>query len=173
MSPRLSLSLAVLAALLLAGCNTPTTPVPAAPAKPAATAPATAPVTPPPAPVDVRPATIKGSEESSTLLDNFTAFVRSVDGQPVSAGRKGWNQALELKPGAHRLGVEFIRGSFFARAELVLEAKAGAAYELHQANDAQVYGQHSFCEFWITDLASGEKVITPKRVGLDKVKAGN
>jgi hypothetical protein len=173
MSSRLPVSLAAVVILLVAGCNTtfPTTSPTAE--KPAATVPTMGPVTPPPAPVDVRPATIKGSEESSTLLDNFTAFVRSVDGQPVSAGRKGWNQALELKAGSHRLTVEFIRGSFYARTELLLDAKAGAAYELHQNNDAQVYGQHSYCEFWVTDAATGQKVAASKRVGLDKVKTGN
>jgi hypothetical protein len=170
MSPRLPASFVAASFLLLAGCTTTTTPPSE---KPATAVPAMRPTTPPAAPVDARPATLKGSEESSTLLDNFTTFVRSVDGQPVSAGRQGWNQAITLKPGAHRLAVEFIRGSFFARTELVLEAKPGATYELRQTNDAQVYGQHTFCEFWITDLATNGKVGAPKRVALDKVKAGN
>ncbi len=174
MSPRLPAPFAVLTVLLAAGCTTtaPTTP-PAE--KPAPTAPALHPKTPAPtvAPADLRPASIKGSEESSTLLDNFTTFVRAVDGQPVSAGRKGWDQAIELKPGSHRLAVEFVRGSFFARTELVLEAKPGATYELRQINDAQVYGQHTFCEFSVTDLATNATVGAPKRVALDKVKAGN
>ena len=155
--------------LFLAGCKTTApTPAPATPSEP--TAPAMHPGTPPPLAVDARPATIKGSEESSTLLDNFTAFVRTIDGQPVSAGRKGWDHALELKPGAHRLGVEFIRGSFFARTELALVASPRARYELRQTNDAQVYGQHSFCEFWVVDLATGAKAVPAKRVELDKVK---
>jgi hypothetical protein len=171
MSPRTLLCPALLAALAFAGCSTPTTPRPeATPAAPATAA--ARPVTPPPAPADTRPATIKGSEESSTLLDNFTAFIRSIDGQPVAAGRKGWNEPLSLPPGPHRLGVEFIRGSFFARTELTFEARPAAAYEVRQANDAQVYGGHTFCEFWIVDLATGEKVAAPKRVALDKVKTG-
>lgn len=161
---------AALVVLLLAGCNTPTTPSPPTAAKPEPTLPAMRPATPPPAPVDARPASIKGSEESSTLLDNFTAFVRAVDGQPVSAGRKGWNQELKLPPGSHRIGVEFIRGSFFARTELTLDAKPAAVYELRQTNDAQVYGQHSFCEFWIVDMATGAKAAASKRVELEKVK---
>ena len=170
MSPRHSVSVATLVVLLVAGCNTtaPTTPPPA---KPEPTVPAMRPAKPPPAaPVDTRPATIKGSEESSALLDNFTVFVRTVDGQPVSAGRKGWNQALELKPGPHRIGVEFTRGSFFARTELTLEAKPAATYELRQTNDAQVYGQHSFCEFSIVELKTGTTALPAKRVALEKVK---
>jgi len=126
-----------------------------------------------PTPADTRPATLKGSEESSTLLDNFTAFIRAIDGQPVSAGRKGWNEPLTLPPGPHRITVEFTRGSFFARTDLSLEAKPAASYELQQTNDAQVYGDHRFCEFWIVDLATGEKATPPKRVDLEKVAAGS
>lgn len=166
-------SLALLAAGLLAGCRTTTTSAPVAPENaPPSLAPAMQPGNASVPPTDTRPATIKGSEESSTLLDNFTAFITAIDGQPVSAGRKGWNEALNLTPGQHRLTVEFNRGSFFARTHLTLEAKPAAAYELRQANDAQVYGQHSFCEFWIVDTATDEKVTEPKRVSLDKVKAG-
>jgi hypothetical protein len=169
MRPASRLSACLLSALLLAGCTTPTTPQNASESAPAMAAVPAAAATAP-APADSRPASIKGSEESSTLLDNFTAFIRSIDGQPVSAGRQGWNQPLSLPPGARRIGVEFIRGSFFARTELTLEAKPAAAYELRQTNDAQVYGAHSFCEFWIVDLATGENVSEPKRVALDKVK---
>lgn len=162
----------ILAVLWLAGCNTTTTnPPPPTPAAEAPTVPAR-PVTPPPAPVDTRPATIKGSEEGSALLDNFTAFIVAIDGEPVAARRKGWDQPLSLTPGAHRLAVEFNRGSFLARTEVVLEAKPATAYELRQTNDAQVYGDHSFCDFWIVDLATGEKVTPPKRAALEKIKAG-
>jgi hypothetical protein len=169
MSHRHPALLVALVVLLLAGCNT-TAPTPSPAAQPEPTVPAMRPVTPPPVPVDTRPATIKGSEESSTLLDNFTAFVRSVDGQPVSAGRKGWSVPIELKPGPHRIGVEFVRGSFFARAELALEAQPAAAYELRETNDAQVYGQHSFCEFSVIELKTGRQAVPPKRVALEKAK---
>ena len=169
MSSRYIVSVAALVVLLVAGCSTTAPTTPPAEKVPAIVAPPPKPVTPPPAPADVRPATIQGSEESSTLLDNFTAFVRSIDGQPVPAGRKGWKEPLELKPGSHRIGVEFVRGSFFARTDFALEAKPGAAYELRQANDAQVYGQHSFCEFSIVELKSGTKAVAAKRVELEKV----
>ena len=167
-----------LATLLVGGCSTAPTSVaikspPAAPTLPAASViPAARTDLPPAAPVDARPASIKGSEESSTLLDNFTAFVVAVDDQPVAAGRKGWSQPFSLAPGQHRLTVEFNRGSFFARTDLTLDAKPGARYELRQANDAQVYGQHAFCEFWIVDQSTGQPVVAPKRVALDKLKTG-
>jgi ABC-type Fe3+-hydroxamate transport system substrate-binding protein len=162
---------AVLALLLLTACTT-TTPTgsqagAAAPATGSAPAQPAAPVV-----IDTRPATIQGSEETSTLLDNFTAFVTALDGQPIGSGRKGWNQPITFVPGKRRLAVEFIRGTFYARTELVLEAKPGAAYELRHASDAQVYGEHTYCEFWIVDLATGEKVTPAKRTSLGKVTTG-
>ncbi|HEY0865043.1 MAG TPA: hypothetical protein VGD97_13135 [Lacunisphaera sp.] len=162
---------AVLVLLALSACTTPAPD--RSPAGPAAPATGTTP-TPPPAAVvaDTRPATLKGSEETSTLLDNFTAFVAAVDGQPVAAGRKGWNQPVSLPPGPHKLAVEFVRGAFFARTELTLDAKPGAAYELRHASDAQVYGEHTFCEFWIVDLATGEKATPARRTGLGKLTTG-
>ena len=157
-----------LAALVLAGCTT--SPAPSGgttPAAPATGTPASA-----PAKVELPPAHIRGSQEMSTLLDNFTAFITAVDGQAVAAGRKGWDLSLPLTPGKHRLAVEFNRGVFLARAELELVAQPGAAYELRHASDAQVYGQHSYCEFWIVDLATGEKATAVRRTGLSSVKGG-
>lgn len=156
-----SIATAVLAGLLLAGCAT--TPTPSAPAD----APATG-----HAPAVLPPASIRGSQETSTLLDNFTAFITAVDGQAVAAGRQGWDQPVALPPGRHRLAVQFNRGVFLARAELELEARSGAAYELRHASDAQVYGAHSYCEFWVVDLATGEKATAVKRTGLSNVKTG-
>lgn len=164
---------AVFALLLLTACTTTTITPAGAPAGSVAPATGSAP-TPRTAAVaaDTRPATIKGSEETSTLLDNFTAFITAVDGEKITAGRKGWDQPVSLSPGRRQLAVEFIRGAFFARTELTLEAKPGAAYELRHASDAQVYGEHTFCEFWIVDLATGEKATPPRRTGLGKLTPG-
>jgi hypothetical protein len=161
-------SLPLLAALLLAGCTS--APAPAGKLAPAAAP--TGPVPAGPAKVALPPASIRGSQESSTLLDNFTAFIIAVDGRAVTVGRKGWNQPVSLTAGQHRLAVEFNRGVFIARTELPLDAKSGAAYELRYASDAQVYGGHSYCEFWVVDLATGEKATAVKRIGLSNVKGG-
>ena len=162
---------AVLALLLLTACTTTTPPPAVTPAGPVAPATGPAPARPA-APVltDTRPATLRGSEETSTLLDNFTVFITALDDQPIGSGRKGWSQPIIFVPGKRRFAVEFIRGAFTARTELTLEAKPGAAYELRHASDAQVYGEHTFCEFWIVDLATGEKVTAPKRAELGKAK---
>jgi hypothetical protein len=160
---------ALLTVLVFAGCSTPTSsPASAGPAPAIAAAPAIAPA---PA-ADLTPATIRGSEETSTLLDNFTAFITALDDQPIGNGRKGWNQPITFVPGKRRFAVEFIRGTFYARTELVLDAKPGAAYELRHASDAQVYGEHTYCEFWIVDLATGEKVTPVRRTGLGKLTPG-
>lgn len=176
MSLRSLYPLATLAVILLAGCTAKPAASPGAPAALPSTGDAAAPVVPPvsttPAKTEALPATIKGSEESSTLLDNFTAFIVAVDGQPVAAGRKGWSQPVNLPPGSRRLMVEFNRGVFLARTELTLDAKPGVAYELRHASDAQVYGDHTFCEFWIVDLATGEKATPALRTGLNSVKPG-
>jgi len=160
-----------LAALLLlaAGCTTPTDSKPG-PATPSAmTGPESSAPAPKPAPVVVaKPASITGSEETSTMFDNFTAYVAAIDGQPVAAGRTGWNTPLPLPAGPRRLTVAFIRGVFTAQADVNFPARPEAVYQLKFATDAQIFGKSSYCEFWIVDTATGEKVLAPTRVPLAK-----
>ena len=164
-------ALSLAAALLLAGCTTG----PQTPPKPAADRPAPVPATPPaptPAPEVIRTATILGSEESSMLLDNFTAFVAAVDGKVIPAGRKGWETPVVIRAGKRRLAVEFNRGAFVARAELEFTAGAEAAYLLKYDTDAQVYGKHSYCDFWIIEYATGERVTPVRRAAITSLKKG-
>jgi len=184
-SPRLSQivprSLPWLLLLGLAGCATspapvaPVTPVaPAPPMGPTYSPPAHAPVAPsvvsPPAvplpDVPAKPATVVGSEESSTLLDNFTAYVAAVDGHTMTAGRAGWNVPLTLPAGPHRLKVAFNRGVFAAEAELPLTARPARAYEVKFSSDAEFFGRNSYCEFWLVDTATGEPVTNRVRAVL-------
>jgi len=167
--------------LLVAGCNTPATPGAGstAPAtvtgsgdNAAAPTPTPAPA-PKPAPVVVaKPASIVGSEETSTMFDNFTAYVTAIDGQLVDAGRAGWNTPLTLPAGPRRVAVAFMRGVFAAQADISFNARPEAAYRLKFATDAQIFGKSSYCEFWIVDTATDEKVAEPTRVPLKKVDAG-
>ena len=162
-------ALCLAATLLLTGCATG----PQTPPKPPTGRPAPAPApaqTPPPEPI--RTATILGSEESSALLDNFTAFVAAVDGKVIPAGRKGWETPVVIRSGKRRLSVEFNRGAFVARAELELTAKAEAAYQLKYESDAQVYGKHSYCDFWIIAYATGERVTPVRRAAITSLKQG-
>jgi hypothetical protein len=125
-----------------------------------------------PAPVAAaKPAAITGSEESSTMFDNFTAYVAAVDGRPVAAGRAGWNSPLGLLPGQHRLTVTFIRGAFTAQTDLQIRARSGANYQLKFATDAQIFGKSSYCEFSIVETATGENALAPTRVPLTKLEA--
>jgi hypothetical protein len=156
---------------------TPVTPAPVAPTPvapaPVAAAPKSAPALKP-APVAVaKPASIKGSEESSTMFDNFTAYVAAIDGQAVAAGRTGWNVPLSLPAGPRRLKVAFIRGVFTAQADIQFQARPEAAYQLKFATDAQIFGKSSYCEFSIVDAATGEKVLAPTRVPLVKIEAAH
>ena len=152
--------------LLLAGCASPAGPGNTAPG------PVTAPVAPAKAApvVEAKPATITGSEESSTMFDNFTAYVSAIDGQPVAAGRAGWKTPLTLKAGPRVLTVSFIRGVFTAHVDVHLNARSEAVYQLKFTTDAQVFGKNSYCEFWIVDTATGEKPLAPTRAPLTKME---
>lgn len=144
--------LTVLVLLLLGGCATVPTPRPDVP----------------PPVVEVPPAHLTGSEETSALFDNFTAFVTAIDGVTVPAGRAGWNTPLPLRPGLRRIGVEFNRGSFRAQAEITFTAQSEAAYQLRFASDAQVLAKNSYCEFWLVDLGTGQPVTERVRVPLTR-----
>ena len=131
------------------------------------------PATPSPAPpaADTAPATIRGSEETSTMLDNFTAFVVEIDGVPVAAGREGWNTALPLRPGVRRLTLGFKRGVFTSQAMLELNVQSRAAYQVQFASDAELFGKNSYCEFWVVNTASGQPATPRVRSGLVRVEA--
>ena len=113
-------------------------------------------------------ARIRGSEESSALFDNFTAFVTAVNGRPAAAGRAGWDTPLEIAAGNHTLTVEFNRGNFIARTDLELAAAADASYELKFATDTNLFGQNSYCDFWIVDLGTGQTVTAVKKASVKK-----
>ncbi len=152
--PSLILILALL--LVLAGCtSTQTTPAIVKP--------------PPPAPaIEQPPASIIGSEEKSTLLDNFTVFIATIDGTPVSAGRAGWQSPVSLQAGPRRLQVVFVRGVFTAAAELQLNALSAHAYQVRFATDAQFLGNNSYCEFWIVDTTTGQAATERVRAVLQR-----
>jgi hypothetical protein len=125
---------------------------------------------PKPAPVVVaKPASITGSEESSTMFDNFTAYVSAIDGRTVPAGRAGWNTPLALSVGPHRLTVIFMRGAFTAQTDLYIQTRSEAVYQLKFATDAQIFGKSSYCEFSIIETATGIEVLPPTRVPLTKL----
>lgn len=162
--------------LACAGCTTtssaPAIPSAAAPsaAVPSPTIPSTAQLSVPRPAVELSPASITGSEESSTMLDNFTVFLTAVDGVPVAAGRQGWDTRLSLKPGPHRLTLGFNRGVFSAKADLELIAVSGASYQVRFATDAELFGNNSYCDFWIVDTATDQPVSARVRSGLTKIE---
>ena len=160
--------------LLLGACTT-TAPTPATP--PAAKEPAptmaqtAAPVAKPAPPVELPPASITGSEETSTMFDNFTVFVSAIDGVPVANGRDGWNTTRQLKAGPRRLTLAFNRGVFAAQTEIMFTAASETAYQVKFATDAQLFGKNSYCEFWIVNAATGEAVTARVRAPLTRIEA--
>lgn len=192
----------ILATLLLAGCATtqPTAPAPVPPAAapeatvpvsppavsapveapppavtPAPTPPApAAPVTPPPVrAVEAKPAIIRGSEESSAMLDSLTAYVAMVDGIPITAGRDGWDTPLTIKAGVRRVSVGFVRGVFTAKTDLQFIARSEGTYQVKFGTDAQLFGKNSYCEFWIVDTTTGQNATDRKRVPLTRIEASH
>ncbi len=103
------------------------------------------------------------------LLDNFTAFVASVDGRKVEAGRNGWNTPLSIDVGHRRLGVEFNRGVFYAKGQLEFDAVANARYELKYATDAELFGKNSYCNFWVIEVQSGQTVSLVSKAAVEKI----
>jgi hypothetical protein len=180
------LTVLVLASLVFAGCaSTPTavppgqqtTPMaatapaaPLPPSSPVVAPPAPAVIAPPPPLADVPAATIVGSEESSTMLDNFTAFVAEIDGVPVAAGREGWNKPLLLKPGLRHLTLGFRRGVFSSQAIVELNVESRASYQVHFTSDAELFGKNSYCEFWIVNVATNQPASTRVRSGLTRIE---
>jgi len=104
------------------------------------------------------------------MFDNFTAYITAIDGQPVEAGRAGWNTPLTLPAGPRRLAVSFVRGVFTAKADVQFTARPEAVYQLKFSTDAQVFGKNSYCEFWVIDTATGDKAVPATRVPLTKLE---
>jgi len=129
---------------------------------------AISPVQPPP-PAIIGHATIRGSEEASLLLDDFTVFVESIDGKNIPAGRPGWNTPVAIDAGRRTVEVEFNRGVFVARATLQLEAKDRRDYEVKYSTDAELFGGNSYCNFWIIDRQTGLKVTEVRKAAVGKI----
>jgi hypothetical protein len=153
----------------------------ATPARPASEVPATveppAPAKPEPAPAlatqlpmpKVQHARIVGTQESSILFDNFTAFITAIDGRKIAVGRDGWNVPLEIETGHRTLNVEFNRGVFLAKGRLEFDAVANARYELKFNTDAEVFGNNSYCNFWVIDTATGKTVSMISKDSVEKI----
>jgi hypothetical protein len=109
-------------------------------------------------------ATITGSEVPSPLTHNQTAFVLSVDGKIVMAGKKGWNLPVVVESGVRIIDVQMSRGDFVSHSYLELNAVAGAHYILMFYSDVGLVGNNTYCDFWFIDAATS-KPVTPKQRG--------
>ncbi len=152
---------------------TPTRPAPetSAPVEtPAPAKPVPTPVTPPPSAMPkVQHASIVGTQESSILFDNFTAFITTIDGRKIAIGRDGWSVPLEIETGRRTLDVEFNRGVFYAKGRLEFDAVADAKYELKFITDAELFGHNSYCNFWVIDTSTGKTVSMISKGSVEKI----
>jgi len=103
------------------------------------------------------------------LFDNFTAFITAVDGKKITAGRNGWNLPVEIETGHRTFSVEFNRGVFRAKGRVEIDAAANAHYELKFATDAQLFGNNSYCNFWVVDAGSGKTVSLISKDSVEKI----
>ena len=112
-------------------------------------------------------ATLIGSEVPSALTHNQTAFIFSVDGKQVMAGKKAWNVPLVLAAGPRVIDVQMVRGDFVSRSYLELEAVAGASYILRFSSDVGLVGNNTYCDFWIVDAATSKPVTSRQRGSIE------
>ena len=108
-------------------------------------------------------ATLVGSNEKSTPIDDFTVYVLAVDGKRVISGLENWDTALPIQPGLRTITVAFMRDPLNAQADLQLQAVAGGKYQIQSSTDAYFFGADTYCDFWIIDIATQKPVTGIKR----------
>ena len=126
-----------------------------------------------PPPAGAGTATVRGSEKPSTFFDNFTAYIVSIDGKRVMAGRKGWKVPVPIMASRHTLTVEFNRGDYRARTDIDFTAVAQANYEVGFDSDVKVYGSNSYVDFWVANTATNKPVTGIKRASVTLGNAGS
>ena len=94
---------------------------------------------------------IIGSREPTWFAADLIAFVASVDVKVISGGRERWDRPIRIESGKRRIGAQFSRGIFLARADLEFSAVDGRSYELRHSSDVSPMGGNSYCDFWIID----------------------
>lgn len=103
-------------------------------------------------------ATLTGSHEKATPIDDFTTYVLAVDGKRVISGLESWGAALPIQPGLRTITVAFKRDPLNAQADLHLQAVAGGKYQIRFSTDAYFFGEDTYCDFWIIDTATNKPV---------------
>ena len=103
-------------------------------------------------------ATLIGSYEKATPIDDFTAYILAVDGKRVISGLENWDTALPIQPGSRTVTVAFKRDPLNAQADLRLQAVAGNKYQIRFSTDAYFFGADTYCDFWIIDVATNKPV---------------
>lgn len=108
-------------------------------------------------------ASLVGSNEKATPIDDFTVYVLAVDGKRVISGLENWDTALPIQPGLRTITVAFMRDPLNAQADLQLKAVAGGKYQIQFSTDAYFFGADTYCDFWIIDIVTQKPVTGIKR----------
>jgi hypothetical protein len=64
-------------------------------------------------------------------------------------------------------GSSFSFGSYKARADLTLNVSSGRSYILRAESNAKWRGGDYYCDFWIADAVTNERVTNTVRVGIN------
>jgi len=106
-------------------------------------------------------AKIKGSEQKSVFLANFTVLILNIDGKRVMTDHPDWSTPLAVTAGHHQVTAQFTRGAFFATANLEWDAVANATYEIKFTTNLNFLtggGPDTHVNFWIINSTTGKPV---------------
>lgn len=111
---------------------------------------------------------IAGSQVPQSFpLDDETAYILGVDGDPVQGGKKAFAQPVFLAPGKHRIAVGWIQGSIFGSFVFSLSVEAGARYVVkHQ------HPEKYLARIWIENEATGAVIGEPEFVRVTAPDSG-
>lgn len=104
-------------------------------------------------------ATLIGTRRRPGLLaEDHLGYVLLVDSRFVANAEKAWNQPLAIAAGRRVITAEYRNGTSTARADIVLETKPGASYQLKIVNGTEGTDGRRFNDFWIVEARTGAVV---------------
>ena len=115
----------------------------------------------PPSASGAEVAFLSGSRVGGGMLDeDHRAYILLVDNLFLPEARNNWQKPVSITAGEHIVTAAYAYGSFVARTELKLQAKAQATYHLMFKYGTEGPRRQLYNDFWIVDDADG-KTVTP------------
>jgi hypothetical protein len=105
-------------------------------------------------------ATIRGLYDTKIGVFNHPAlYVYSVDGRLIKNAEKSWNNDLKIETGIRQIGIEYLYGSFNARANITINVKDGSSYQIQYIPPSSVFNyQGGSIDVWIEDKSNNKVV---------------